>query len=400
MYELLQAVADKMDANGVPYSAMGVDPAYIYYPTRIGYQIRVRLYDGDTEASVYATGGDYICSSADADEIYDIIANRHFHAKKAVDFVTEEIGRLKAFDAGCKALSTVARNLNLLALEGKIFRAYGRDEEAADILRIMLRKTKSNALLVGSAGCGKTAIVENLAYYITDARMAYLRSLEDAAKAKRLGEEADEVLAPLFNDTVIYDLDLSSLVAGTKYRGDFEEKVKSILHELEKNPNIIVFIDEIHMLNSAGQSEGGSNGLGQLLKPALARGTIKCIGATTDEEVGIVYEDRALARRFNKVKVLPLGGNKAITVCGKILADYSAAHGIKVDGITAEELYAVASTKLKETSFPDNVINLIDETLASAKFARKSVVDKTDFNATLARLLGSEIVSVKLGFQF
>ena len=399
MYELLQAVADKIDANGVPYSAAGVDPAYIYYPTRINYQIRVRLYDGDKNASVHATGGDYICDSADAEEIYDIIANRHFHAKKAVDFVAEEIGRLKAFDAGCKALSAVARNLNLLALEGKIFRAYGRDEEAADILRIMLRKTKSNALLVGSAGCGKTAIVENLAYYITDARMAYLRSLEDAAKAKRLGEDADEVLAPLFNDTVIYDLELSSLVAGTQYRGQFEEKVKSILRELEKNPNIIVFIDEIHMLNSAGKSEG-SDGLGQLLKPALARGTIKCIGATTDEEVGIVYEDRALARRFNKVKILPLGGSKAVTVCGRILADYSAAHGIKVEGITAEELYAIASTKLKETSFPDNVINLIDETLASAKFARKSIVGKEDFNATLSRLLGSEIVSVKLGFQF
>lgn len=387
-----------LEENGVPYEYRGGNPSYLYYPSRIGYVLRARKYEEDGFASLYSHGGEYVGDYSTNEKIYDEIAKLHFKTKKGADIIAEEIGRMTAFDAGCRALSEHARNLNLLALKGEIFRAYGREEETEQILRVLLRKTKPNALLVGPAGCGKTAIVENLAHYIVDSRVAYLRSLEEISQAKRNGEEYDEVAVPLFNDTVIYDLDIASLTAGTKYRGEFEERLRDIIRVTEKNPNIILFIDEVHAIVNAGATEG-NDGAGQLLKPALARGSIHCIGATTDLEVQVIYNDKALARRFNKVSVLPLGGEKAVNACEKILENYSKAHGIAVADVTATELYNIASEKLRETSFPDNFINLVDETMAGAKFKRQTAVDKTDFMETVQRLLGANIVSMKIGFN-
>lgn len=393
---MIAKLCELLIEQNIPCTVSGCDPQYLYYPQRVGYVLRARKFEGDNYVALHSNGGEWIMDTEDVEALVQKFVAKHFGRKQASDVRAEEIGRLQAFDSGCSAISRYARNLNLLALEGKIFRAYGREEETEQVLRIMLRKTKSNALLVGSAGCGKTAIVENLAHYIVDSRLDYLRSMEEQNRAKRLGEECDAVLPPLFNDTVIYDLDIAGMVAGTKYRGEFEERLTEILQVLEKNPNVILFIDEIHQLNGTGQAEG-SGGMGQLMKPALARGTIRCIGATTDDEVKIIHEDRALSRRFNQVKVLPLGGEKALMAAEKILQDYSAIHAIKVEGVTAAELLHFTETKLKGTSFPDNYINLLDETMAGAKFQRKATVDRADFESTLGRLLGADIVSVKIG---
>ena len=398
MFELITALKAKLAVEGIPHTAYGTDPSYVYYPQRMGYTLRFRQ-SGDADyVGVFSEGGDWVNDLYSVDEMYQLIAEKHFKVKATKDFRTEEIGRLMSFDRGCRALSTYARNLNLMALEGKTFRAYGREDEIMQTLRIMLRKTKPNTLLVGPAGCGKTAVVETLAHYIVDARLAYLQSCNDKAMADLRGEESDEIATPLFNDTIIYDLDIASMVAGTKYRGEFEERLSAIIAETEKNPNIVLFIDEVHQLNAIGNAEGASN-MGQLLKPALARGAIHCIGATTDEEAELIYKDRALARRFNKVRVLPLSGEKAVSACDKILKDYSKHHDIAVEGISGAELYEIAREKLKETSFPDNVINLIDETMAGAKLNRQTSVSKEDFDSTLLRLLGADIISIRIGFQ-
>ena len=397
MFELMAALHAKLNEDKIPHYTAEGDPNYIYYPHRIGYIYRVRQYEGDNYASVHSKGGEFVGDVSTAEEIAAFLHNKHYATPQVADILQEEIGRLRAFDSGVRALSDYARNLNLQALEGKIFRAYGRETETQEILRVMLRKTKSNALLVGGAGCGKTAIVENLAFYINDGRIDYLRSQQEYERAKRLGEPADEVMKPLFYDTVIYDLDIAGMVSGTKYRGEFEERLHEMLKVLEKNPNIVLFIDEVHQLNDIGGAEGSSN-MGQLIKPALARGTIRCIGATTDDEIKIIYNDKALARRFNRVKVLPLGGEKALLAAEKILQDYSASHGVKVEGVTSAELFDEVQNKVKSTAFPDNYINLLDETMAGAKLMRKSVVTKDDFNATISRLIGTEVVSVRIGF--
>lgn len=397
MFEIFNEVVRLLQENGVPHRIYGDDPKWVYYPAKSNYIFSIKAWEDQHSVSLFRSGHDWVNDFSDAEEVYNIIAEKHFFKKKATDFITEEIGRLKAFNAGCPSLSEHARNLNLMALEGKLFRAYGRESETEQIMRIMLRKTKPNTLLVGKAGCGKTAIVENLAHYIVDGRIAYLRALDEKQRAKMSGEEYEPVSVPLFNDTIIYDLDISALCAGTKYRGEFEEKVRDIVRETQKNPNIVLFIDEIHQINSLGCAQGES-GMGQLLKPALARGDIHCIGATTDQEAEMVYADAALARRFNKVRVLPLGGEIAVNACAKILADYSKSHGIEVENVDPAYLFEVAQTQLKATSFPDNFINLVDETMAGAKFERQTKVTKVDFEKTTKRLLGSEVISVRLGF--
>lgn len=399
MFELFNELVAMLEANGIPYECRGSDPQYIYFPHRVSYKLRFRQYEDDTYGSLQNGSGEWLGDCHSAQEAYAPFAKQYFKVTKTVDVVAEEIGRLQAFDDGCKALSKYARNLNLQALQGKLFRAYGREMETEQIMRIMLRKTKPNAILVGSAGCGKTAIVENLAYHITDSKIAFLRSKMDNERAKMNGEEYDEILPPLFHDVVIYDLDLASMVGGTKYRGDFEERLDALLHEVEKNPNIVLFIDEIHQLGEMGKAEG-SAGMGQMLKPALARGTLRCIGATTDDEYKFVTNDKALSRRFNKVSILPLVGENAVIACGRIMADYEKHHGVAIENVTPAELYDMAQQSLKGSAFPDNIINLIDETMASARFERKMQVDKTDFQQTLSRLLSADVVSVKIGFGF
>lgn len=320
-------------------------------------------------------------------------------ANVAKKYIEEEIARLRRFDQSVHALAKYARNLNLAALQNKIGPVYNRETVIADVQRILCRRNKANVLLTGSAGCGKTAIAEGLAREIAFSKAKWN---SDRARAERAsGKEIDAVTGeildyaeppmPMFADYIIYDLPLNALVAGSKYRGEFEEKLQEVMNICGQHPNIILFIDEIHQIVEAGKAEG-SSGAGQILKPAMARGDIRIIGATTTEEAAFIRKDKALDRRFSEVIVPQLVGEAAVTCIENVLADYAAYHGIKCEDISAQHLVNQVAYFLPNSVFPNNVIDVIDETLASAKFDGLSSVNMTNINTTLSRMTGSIIL--------
>lgn len=319
----------------------------------------------------------------------------------------------KAIAHNCPALHSAGRNLTVMYLEGKLDEVYNRDTCVADIQKILLRKSKANVLLTGPAGCGKTAIAERLAAVLAH------RAIEQTAKEIQADEdyynahnawdrkrdkawdnfedfnepEPVKVDVPkgMLSNIILFELSLTALTAGTRYRGDFEERVQNILNECKRYPNIVLFIDEIHQITMAGASDS-NEGVAQMLKPALARKDICVIGATTTDEVEHIYKDKALTRRFNEVKVAPLHGSVAIQTAENILADYAKFHNIKVDVNCANQIVDKLSHFLPKTVFPDNFINIVDETLAGAKFDNLTEVDMSHFNAVLSRMAGVVIL--------
>ena len=260
-------------------------------------------------------------------------------------------------------LSKYSRNLNLLALNGKLAMTYGREKEVTEISTILLRRTKPNPLLIGVAGCGKTAIVEELARQLVNERLT-------------TGNP---------HTPVIYDLSLNSLVSGARYRGDFEERLQAVMETVKKNKDIIVFIDEIHSLNSIGNAEGAISA-GQILKPSLARGEIRCIGATTiDEYKEYIATDKALTRRFSVVNVSPISGTARENCVTNILSEYGRYFGIDTAEVKIETLLTIIDNCIPDTVFPDNVIDIIDETLATAKANKKTEVNDDDMKRTASR---------------
>lgn len=260
-------------------------------------------------------------------------------------------------------LSKYSRNLNLLALNGELAMTYGREKEVTEISTILLRRTKPNPLLIGVAGCGKTAIVEELARQLVNERLT-------------TGNP---------HTPVIYDLSLNSLVSGARYRGDFEERLQAVMETVKKNKDIIVFIDEIHSLNSIGNAEGAISA-GQILKPSLARGEIRCIGATTiDEYKQHIATDKALTRRFSVVNVSPISGTARENCVTNILSEYGRYFGIDTAKVKTETLLTIIDDCIPDTVFPDNVIDIIDETLATAKANKKAEVNDDDMKRTASR---------------
>lgn len=316
------------------------------------------------------------------------------------------------FDNEVETISKYSRNLNLLYLKGQLDPCYHRDNLLVSVQKILLRKNKANVLLTGPAGCGKTAIAEGLAAIITERRVAYqeewqrLRgAFNKAHKAwKKTVSEWDwtgdeeypaepqwvDPPKPHLAGSVIYDLSLNTLVGGTKYRGEFEERLQAILDECKAHPNIILFIDEIHQIGTVGASDG-SEGAAQILKPALARNDMRVIGATTTEEKSYITKDKALARRFCEVEVAQLVGEPARETADKILEDYCKYHKVNTE-IPATDILAKVQFFLPQSVFPDNIINVIDETLAGAVFDGLKSVDMSHFNATLSRMTGLVIV--------
>jgi ATP-dependent Clp protease ATP-binding subunit ClpC len=244
----------------------------------------------------------------------------------------------QAMDTNTPVLDNFSRDLNKLAEAGKLDPVIGRDAEILRIAQILSRRKKNNPIILGEPGCGKTALVEGLAMKIVSGECP--RNLVD----KR-----------------IVNLDLTSVVAGTKYRGQFEERMKVIIEELSANPNIIVFIDEIHTLVGSGNSSGSMDG-SNIFKPALARGEVQCIGATTlDEFRKNIEKDGALERRFQKVIVEPSTVEETIQILKNVRDKYESYHKVLYSDEVVETCVKLADRYITDREFPDKAFDILDE---------------------------------------
>ena len=266
------------------------------------------------------------------------------------------------------ALADFCVNLNEKARAGKIDPLIGRDSELRRTIQVLCRRSKNNPLYVGDAGVGKTAIAEGLARKIIEG-------------------DVPEVL----KEAVIYALDMGSLLAGTRYRGDFEERLKSVMKELEKMPHAVLFIDEIHTMIGAGATSGGALDASNLLKPALASGAIRCIGSTTYKEYRQFFEkDRALVRRFQKIDVNEPTVPDAIEIVKGLRPYFEEFHKIKYTDDALKAAVELSARYINDRKLPDKAIDVIDETGASQMLLpedqRKKVIDVEDIEATIATI--------------
>ena len=259
-------------------------------------------------------------------------------------------------------------NLNQQAREGRIDPLIGRDQELERTIQILCRRRKNNPLLVGEAGVGKTAIAEGLAWRITEGKVP-------------------EVLA----GSVVYALDMGALLAGTKYRGDFEQRLKGVLKSLRDKPHAILFIDEIHTLIGAGAASGGTLDASNLLKPALSSGQLKCIGATTFTEYrGIFEKDAALSRRFQKVEVPEPSVAETVEILNGLRPRFEAHHGVVYAPAALQAAVELAARHITDRHLPDKAIDVIDEAGAAQRIRapeqRKQTIDRSEIEAIVAKI--------------
>ena len=289
-------------------------------------------------------------------------------------------GEAEREEAESKAspLEQYTQNLNQLARDGKIDPLIGRDAEVERVIQVLCRRRKNNPLLVGEAGVGKTAIAEGLAWRITQ-------------------KDVPDVLA----DAEVFALDMGALLAGTKYRGDFEQRLKAVIKTLKDKPNAILFIDEIHTLIGAGAASGGTLDASNLLKPALSSGQLKCIGATTFTEYrGIFEKDAALSRRFQKVEVAEPTVEQTIEILKGLKSRFEEHHSVKYS-LNALQAAAELSAKfINDRHLPDKAIDVIDEAGAAQRILPKSKQKKTitrteveDIVAKIARVPSTSVSS-------
>ena len=270
---------------------------------------------------------------ADSGELLDIL--EELYGKGSSELQAVEV---KKIPKSTPLLDRNAVNLTEKALLGGTDPVIGREKEEEQVIGILLRRTKNNPCLVGEAGVGKTAIVESVASRIAEGRVP------EALLGKR-----------------IMSLEIASIVAGTKYRGQFEERIRSIIKELQKNPDVILFIDEIHTLVGAG-SAAGSMDAANMLKPALARGEIQCIGATTlDEYRKNIEKDGALERRFQKVIVEPTTADETLLILKNIKDRYEEHHNVTYTDEAIEACVKFSERYITDRSFPDKAIDVLDE---------------------------------------
>jgi ATP-dependent Clp protease ATP-binding subunit ClpA len=269
---------------------------------------------------------------------------------------------------GGSPLENYAINLNAKARAGKIDPLIGRDEEVLRMVQILCRRRKNNPLLVGEAGVGKTAIAEGLAQHIVSGQVPLTLA-----------------------DSTIYSLDLGSLLAGTKYRGDFEKRFKALLSQLKQEPGAILFIDEIHTIIGAGAASGGVMDASNLLKPLLTNGELKCIGSTTYQEYrGIFEKDRALARRFQKIDVPEPTVAETLQILRGLKTRFEKHHGIRYSLAALRASAELAARYLPERFLPDKAIDIVDEAGAYQALQpvnrRKKVITVSEIEAIVARI--------------
>ncbi|MBP7443667.1 MAG: ATP-dependent Clp protease ATP-binding subunit ClpA [Zoogloea sp.] len=266
------------------------------------------------------------------------------------------------------ALDNYTQNLNQQALMGKIDPLIGREKEVERVIQTLCRRRKNNPLLVGEAGVGKTAIAEGLARRIVEGRVP-------------------EILA----DAQVYALDMGALLAGTKYRGDFEQRLKAVLKQLADHPNAILFIDEIHTLIGAGAASGGTLDASNLLKPALSSGQMKCIGATTYNEFRQIFEkDHALSRRFQKVDVVEPSVSETVEILKGLKSRFEQHHGIKYSASALSSAAELSARYINDRHLPDKAIDVIDEAGAAQRILPKSrqkkLIGKTEIEEIVAKI--------------
>ena len=251
-------------------------------------------------------------------------------------------------------LDQYATNLNELAIKGKIDPLIGRELEVERTVQILCRRRKNNPLYVGEAGVGKTALAEGLARMITE-------------------ERVPEVL----QDSTIYALDMGTLIAGTKYRGDFEKRLKGVIAEISEDPGAILFIDEIHTVIGAGAASGGVMDASNLIKPVLANGEIRCIGSTTYSEYrGIFEKDHALARRFQKIDVPEPSVEETVAILKGLKSRFEEHHGIRYADGSLESAAELAARHINDRHLPDKAIDVMDE--AGANLRLQPVAERGD----------------------
>ncbi len=265
-------------------------------------------------------------------------------------------------------LDNYTQNLNALALAGKIDPLIGRDKELERVVQTLCRRRKNNPLLVGEAGVGKTAIAEGLARRIVE------------------GNVPD-----LLAKCTVYALDMGALLAGTKYRGDFEQRLKAVLKQLVDNPNAILFIDEIHTVIGAGAASGGTLDASNLLKPVLSTGQLKCIGATTYNEYrGVFEKDHALSRRFQKIDVIEPSIDETVEILKGLKTRFEAHHSVKYTANALTTAAELSARYINDRHLPDKAIDVIDEAGAAQRIApkakQKKVIGKSEIEEIIAKI--------------
>jgi ATP-dependent Clp protease ATP-binding subunit ClpA len=270
--------------------------------------------------------------------------------------------------SGKTALEQFTINLNDRALKGLIDPLIGRAAELERVMQTLCRRRKNNPLLVGEAGVGKTAIAEGLAWLITEGRVP-----------------------ELLRDGIVFSLDLGSLIAGTKYRGDFEKRFKGVITELSRTPGAILFIDEIHMIIGAGAASGGVMDASNLLKPMLAGGELRCIGSTTYQEYrGIFEKDRALSRRFQKIDVPEPSVPETIQILEGLRARFEEHHQVHFTSGALRSAVELSARHITDRHLPDKAIDVIDEAAARLRLLpeskRRKTVQVKDIEETVAKI--------------
>lgn len=322
-----------------------------------------------------------VCGEKDSHAVY-FLNQQGITRLDMVNFLTQGVSKVKAAaiqggkeettteaeGEAAGALQNFAVDLNAQVHAGKIDPLIGRDEEVERVVQILCRRRKNNPILVGEAGVGKTAIAEGLA-------------------ARIVAGEVPDILRP----TTVYALDMGSLLAGTKYRGDFEQRLKALLKQLQANEQAVLFIDEIHTLIGAGAASGGTMDASNLLKPALSKGGLRCIGATTYTEYrGIFEKDHALARRFQKVEVGEPSVEDTVQILRGLKSRFEAHHGIRYSEAALSSAAELAARFINDRHLPDKAIDVIDEAGAAQRILPKSrqrkVIGRTEIEGIVARM--------------